>query len=297
MSDDRTIDHRIAAWLEQEAAGDLPDRVLESVFTETRLARRRTLPFAGRFQPVSRFASTLVAVGAAAIVVVVLGVALLGNRPSSGIGGTPSTSASANPSVTEPTAAPSAVAQATSAPKPMVIAAATYPSPFAVPFTITWPSAIPQPGIAADNIEIHASNGTGLNVYVITKVGANPCTTDDLGPRVLTKPQEFMDWLAAIPHVTALPESQVTIGGLPALEREIDIGTLTGCIDTLYLHSNIRSTRDNAQGGFLMAAGERERWVAFNVDGKLIAFTVWPLADQAYVTVADQAISTISFAP
>ena len=243
----------------------------------------------------SRSLSALVAVGAAAIVVI-LGVALLGNRASPGVGGEPSPSALA-PSGTGATPGPSStdVAVATAGPKPMIIATATYPAPFAVPWTMTWPGPVQVKTVEADTIEIHASSGTGFNVFAIGRVGKNPCTTDDLGPRVLTRPQEFMDWLATIPNVTAQPESQVTIGGHPALEREIDIGALTDCIDSVYLHSNIRSQSDNGAGGFLMAARERERWVALTVNGTLIAFTVWPLDNTAYVAMADQAIATIQF--
>ena len=48
MTDDRSFERRMVTWLEEEAAGSLPDRVLESVFAETRVTRRPAWPFAGR---------------------------------------------------------------------------------------------------------------------------------------------------------------------------------------------------------------------------------------------------------
>lgn len=111
MSGDRTIEDRISRWLEEDAVGGLPDRVLESVFAETRAAPRRSRPFAGRVPTMSRFGSGLVAVGAAAIVLLVAA-ALLGSRPpSSGVGPAASSPGLASPTLAAGvTSAPSAAA-------------------------------------------------------------------------------------------------------------------------------------------------------------------------------------------
>lgn len=98
MTDDLGFERRITTWLEEEAAGSLPDRVLESVFDQTRVARRRAWPFAGRFPAVPRIAMSLVTVGATAVVVM-LGVALLG-QPSASVGSSPAPIAP--PTSTEP---------------------------------------------------------------------------------------------------------------------------------------------------------------------------------------------------
>ena len=90
MSIDRSIEQRISAWLTEEAAGDLPDRVLQAVFDETRHAPQPGRPLDGRFLRVSRSLFALVAVGAAAIVVAVGALILL--RPPSGVGGNPTAS-------------------------------------------------------------------------------------------------------------------------------------------------------------------------------------------------------------
>ncbi len=93
MTDDRSFERRLAAWLEEEAVGSLPDRVFDDAFARTRVARRPARPFAGRFPNMPRFAVSLIAVGAAAIVLV-FGIALV-RQPSDRIGATPGPLASA----------------------------------------------------------------------------------------------------------------------------------------------------------------------------------------------------------
>jgi Tol biopolymer transport system component len=71
MTGPRPVEERISLWLEEEAPGQLPDRVLESTFARTRALRDRPGPSIWRLFPMSRPVSTLLAVGAAAIVIVV----------------------------------------------------------------------------------------------------------------------------------------------------------------------------------------------------------------------------------
>jgi len=91
MTDDRSFERRMVSWLEEEATGSLPDRVLDSVFAETRVARRPARPFAGWFPTVPRIAVALTAVGTTAIVLM-LGVALLG-RSSARVASPPASTA------------------------------------------------------------------------------------------------------------------------------------------------------------------------------------------------------------
>jgi len=226
----------------------------------------------------------LIATFAAVAIVIAAGFFLI--RPSS-VGGPPTG-----------TEAPTPGATATPfVPTPEVVTTSTHATPFAVPFSMTWPATLAEASVGPDVVEIHARNGTGFNLFLISKVGKDPCTTDDLLPNAITTPQQFMDWLGTISHATARPVTQTTIGGQPALERELDVGSLTGCIDTAELHSNIHSAFDTVPGGFFMNENEPERWVAFQAGGKLIAFAVWPLTDTEFVAEADQAISTITFTP
>jgi hypothetical protein len=108
MTEHRTAEERIALWLEEEAAGQLPDHVLEATFDRTRAIRRRPGPSDWRPFTMSRPISTVIAVGAAAIVIIA-GAAMLRPPPqSSGIGNGGSPVVTASPTaVSTPTLAPS----------------------------------------------------------------------------------------------------------------------------------------------------------------------------------------------
>jgi hypothetical protein len=293
MSDNQSIDHRIATWLEGEAAGSLPDRVLESVFAQTRVAPRRSRLFAGRFQTVSRYASALVAVGAAAIIVVAAAALIWSAPPAASPRPTGSAAAAVYPTPAPAQTHLEPTLQPPSSPQPMTIDA----SGFVVPFTMTWPAPVQLPLIKPDGVEIHARYGTGFVLFQITRVGKDPCMTDEQLPAALTTPQQFMDWLGSISHASAGPVSSTTVDGQPALERTFDVdSSLAGCVDPGNLHSGIKTQlAEGYPGGFYMAVGDHERWVAFTVKGKLVAFVIWPLTSQAFVTEAGQAIATIHF--
>lgn len=95
MSGERTIEQQISAWLEEEAVGTLPDRVLEAAFAETRQLLRRPSPFPWRFAGMPRSVLTLFAVGAAAIVVLV-GAMFLGSHPPT-VGSSPNPTTDGSP--------------------------------------------------------------------------------------------------------------------------------------------------------------------------------------------------------
>jgi Tol biopolymer transport system component len=84
MTRDRSVDERISAWLQDEAPDQLPDRVLQATFERTRPTRQRRTIFGWRPSPMSRLTTGLIAVGAAAIAIVVIGVALRPAQPSVG---------------------------------------------------------------------------------------------------------------------------------------------------------------------------------------------------------------------
>jgi len=99
MTQDRSVDERISAWLLEEAPDQLPDRVLQATFERTRASRRRRVFLGWRF-PMIRITPTAIAVGAAAILVIAVGVTLL-PRPNQAVGGPgPSPSASPTPTPT-----------------------------------------------------------------------------------------------------------------------------------------------------------------------------------------------------
>jgi hypothetical protein len=296
MTDDRRIEYRISAWLEEEAVGDLPDRVLDSVFEQTRVARRPSR-FAGRLQQMSRSVSGLIAVGAAAIVLVIFGVALLAARPPSAATGSPVPSASSAAAV-YPTPAPRQTDLPSTVPSPTGPSAETIDATaFAVPFTMLWPERVQLPLVWPDGVQVRPRYGTSFTMLLIGQVGADPCHNQKLIETPLRTPQEFMDWLAAIPHVSAQPIQSVTVGGQPALQRDLDISPLNDCQDQSTLYSGIHSRLDDGYpGGFYFGPG-KVRWTAMTVKGQLIAFMLTPLESQAFVTEANQAISTLQFLP
>ena len=107
MPTDRQLDRTISSWLEADAPGQLPDRVLHSTFERTRRSRQergwRAVP--GRLQMMHR---PILAFGAVAAVAVVAvgGLGLMNQSGSAGGVATP-------PAIVAPTATPTAAPSAT----------------------------------------------------------------------------------------------------------------------------------------------------------------------------------------
>ena len=109
MTQDRSANERISAWLREEAPAQVPDRVLEATFEGIRHDRRRAIPW-WRYSPMTRTPAAI-AVGATAVLFLAIGVALV-VRPGPSVSNVPSPSPSATstPSVSptqSPTASPS----------------------------------------------------------------------------------------------------------------------------------------------------------------------------------------------
>ena len=108
MTGPRSAEDRITLWLEEEAVGQLPDRVLDATFERTRGLRQRPGPSAWRSIVMSRPIQSVIAVGAAVILLVV-GLSFL--RPGadqSAVGGisptpTPTSTPTATPVDVTPT--------------------------------------------------------------------------------------------------------------------------------------------------------------------------------------------------
>jgi Tol biopolymer transport system component len=92
---DRSVDERISAWLLEEAPSQIPDRVLQATFERTRANRQRRTYLGWRSFPI-RISPAAIVVGAAAIVLLVAGIALL-PRSNPSVGGRPSPSPSPPP--------------------------------------------------------------------------------------------------------------------------------------------------------------------------------------------------------
>jgi len=116
MTNSRNIEERISLWLEEEAVSHLPDRVLDATFDTTRELRQvGSSPW--RIIPMFRSRSSLAAVGAAAVVLIVVGALGLNyfvNRQP-GFGASPTVTPTP-PATASPTALPAPTAAATSSP-------------------------------------------------------------------------------------------------------------------------------------------------------------------------------------
>jgi hypothetical protein len=195
MTTPRSTEERISLWLEEEAQGSLPDRVLEASFERAR-GTRQVRASAWRPSKMIRPISAFVAVGAAAILLVV-GVSLL--RPSTDPGGVGGTASTPPPSaVTSPEAAP------TAAPSLDVSSWETYTSPryglsiahpadwtvepgdhdWSLDTDAEWPNtaadkfSAPDDHIAVAAWSVPVEPGTDLNAWIQTYCEKNtkPCT-------------------------------------------------------------------------------------------------------------------------
>ena len=92
MTTSRSTEERISRWLEEEAIGPLPDRVLDAALETTRGMRQVRAPVWRTFT-MPRTIPTLIAVGAA-VIIVAAGVIYLRPGPGSNVGGAPEGSAS-----------------------------------------------------------------------------------------------------------------------------------------------------------------------------------------------------------
>lgn len=105
MTRDRSVDERIRNWLFEEAPDQLPDRVLRATFERTRPSRQRRMFLGWRPIPMRSTTTTAIAVGAAAIVLLVIGATQL-PRSSPSVGARPSPSPTVVPT-SRPTPSPS----------------------------------------------------------------------------------------------------------------------------------------------------------------------------------------------
>ncbi len=225
MPTDRQLDQTISRWLEAEAPGPLPDRVLGATFERTRKARQQ-----GRWRALLRRlqVNKFVPIGlgtAAVVVVLVVGAQLLGSPAPGGVGAAPPPEPSAAPSPTaEPSvAAPSSTADAGLAKGPFTIVdEGAKDSPVRQTVTIPAPGWISRPafggllkGEDADPPEavlLAWSWPAGTPFYVY----GDPCQWKSTTPDTpATTVDEIVTALAAQASRAASTPVEVTVGGHP----------------------------------------------------------------------------------
>ncbi|MEO6207323.1 MAG: hypothetical protein ABIP77_05165 [Candidatus Limnocylindrales bacterium] len=219
MPTDKQLDQKISRWLEAEAPGQVPDRVLRATFERTRKTRQH-----GGWRALLRriYVNKIVPIGlAAAAVVLVLGAQLLGPPAPSGVGGAPSAPPSPTAAPTSD-ATPSPTAWAGIDAGPFVL---TSPAdPVQVTLDIASPGWSELQGLNAlskndDGLDSPVSvgtallawtwpAGTGFNVY------QDPCKWSTTIPETpATTPDEIAAAFVTQAETDATAPVDVTVGG------------------------------------------------------------------------------------
>jgi len=305
MPTDRQLDQTISRWLEAEAPGPLPDRVLGATFERTRKVRQQ-----GRWRALMRrmHVNRLVfALGGAAVVVVAaaLALGLYVNNPSSGVGGpgiepTPTAEASVAEPSAEPTATPEPSVAGSATPEPSAPAAGLELGPFVatgtddpVQITVNIASSgwVPLPAFDAlhkdddglDSPEYVGAAllawawpaGTGFNVY------GDPCQWSTTVPETpATTPDEIAAAFAAQAASDATAPVDVTVGGfagkavtlhvpmaydVPNATREEKFADCDNDVFAFYGVEGESGEARNAQG-----AGQVDELWILDVDGSIV---------------------------
>jgi len=308
MTRDRSDDGRISQWLQQEAPDQLPDRVLRATFERTRASRqRRTNPW-WRPLPMTRLIPTGIAVGAAAIVIAIAGVAILPrSNQSGGGGGEPTASSSSIPTAT-PTATPTIIRGiGPIEPGRYQLGGAGISSlvPIAVTVPAGWsswvgrsdPSGVPRP---SDPLSVGKdygdSAGPGLMYWEIENTFVDPCTDHTLvepppGPSV----EALIDALGSMPGTSAGQATDVTIDGYRGKYVEVTVTTdIKTCgADGFWLWASPGDRR------YVQDTNEIDRIYVLDVDGERLTFAavIPPRTTAADRAELEAAIASIDIEP
>jgi hypothetical protein len=212
MTSNDRVEQQIARWLTEEAAGEMPDRVLEATFVETRGSPQvRVWPWR-RSLVTPRFASISTAIAAALVVVVGGGAIYLAiNHGAAGPAACPSPSFA----VTKPTAdpkgrLPTAVGH--------VVDGATYITSVFRP-ALKFTAAIQLDGVDEENqtgIRIERA-GTIWQVYAPTTLNmptaGAPSASGGSRPQA-SLPTDLVAWLVVDPDLDVQQVAPITIGGI-----------------------------------------------------------------------------------
>src|SRR6478752_3079374 len=225
MTTPRDPDEILAAWLD-EGPVRLPDQTRRSILVALPTTSRRRHAWSGPWRIPIMTMTSKVAIGAVAVIAILLGGALL-LRPGgsdSGIGGAPSAIPTATPSPA-PTASPSTVPAASPTPGLIKVgegqaplAAGTYPvsDPFPVPMSVTVPDGWSGNIGGPYALFLQRSSGPGaVNVTIFDDVYADPCHSNNgfLSPRPGSSVDALVAALAKMPSVNPTKPVTGTIGG------------------------------------------------------------------------------------
>lgn len=194
MTNSRTTEQRISAWLEEEAVNHLPDRVLRATFEQTR-ELRQVRPSRWAMFPTLRSVAMFAATGAAAVVLVVFGLAFFKALPATGPGPAATATTTApppTPTVTAtPTVPPTESADPSSTPSP---SPSLDPSDPRARFVGVWISTSDRDG-GTQTMTVEAALDASVDI-VVTDTVASVC---EGGPSTMTGTGEAGDNNLVIP--------------------------------------------------------------------------------------------------
>ena len=314
MNSEPSTARRISAWLHDEAPARLPERVLEATFERTQATVQQPTLRPRRFLIV-RSLPVLVAVGAAALIVVlVAGTALLGGRGRDSVGG----------SVVASSREPSPSASVTGCSLPLMngsgigaLACRYRTATMSPAWSISGPADV-NPALetargALLQVVLPGGDPTaeGLAVFTVDRLALQPCdpawqragesaapyATRSFRPRATgTGPADFISWLADSAHLAFPPPQATEIDGRPGLTTTVAAaaGSLNSCGGAIAI------TWTSDTPGELGAEGLGKgptRLTAIDVDGTTVVFEVYAPAGRLteVETAVDKLLATLRF--
>ena len=273
----------VRSWLE-EGATRMPDRVLDSVLDQVPMTHQRRSRWpAWRLPTMNTSVRLAIAVLAIVVVAAFAAIKLL---PPNSVGGKPSPS-------------PTVSAVQIGAPdlNHALTASTTYrvASPFAVPFTVRFPSAWTPKALTDSDVEflsaMPANAATWVTLDLIDGVVADPCHVTGGSVKSPELPMTVDGVVQAVTHLvgfSAGPVSDVTIGGVSG--KRVDI---TNSINTDTANCTfgpmlpLFTTPGNPPGGGTNGSSTERIWV-FDVHGKIVV-----IDGESFVPSAPEAIKEI----
>ncbi len=247
MTTPRDPDDILAAWLD-EGPTRLPDQTRRAIVVALPTTSRRRHAWSGPWRFPIMTMTSKVAIGAVAVIAILLGGAFL-LRPGgsdNGIGGAPSAAPTATPSPTAaptPTPTPTASATPVASPTPGALsvgettaplAAGTYTAfdPFPVHMTMTIPDGWSGNVGGPYAVFLQRSSGPGaINLTIFDDVYVDPCHSDKgfLSPRPGSSVDALAAALAKMPNVKPTKPVKGTIGGQAAKQLTLTAPASATC--------------------------------------------------------------------
>jgi hypothetical protein len=303
MRTDRDTTRIVRSWLE-EGRTALPDYILDAVLDQVPATRqRRSWWPAWRFADMNTYAKLAIGV-AAVVVVLILGINLLPVRDG-GAGGGPVTSPSPSPSLS-PSPSPDVPA---ASPRPAVngttLESGTYrlaePAFTRVPFTFTVPDGwrreegnFISKGPLTDAFE---GDGVTMAPWIVTHVYGDPCQWEGT-LRETSTVDELTAALAEQPGHTTTGPTATTVGGRPATQFEFsvpadfDAGTCQSGLIRLWPDAG-----PDERYGWPIAVGQTVTVYVVDVDGQAQLIVTGRTATSSAADVAElsQVVDSIQF--